>query len=74
MIDDLFKVHKLNDVGMERAHKLAAEFDALLQSTKETIGIGDPRCAALFRTHLELASFYAKKAVAMNVQHHVRES
>lgn len=74
-----FRVHKLNEVGMAKAEHLAALFDTLLNEVLATIE-HDPAKAgiliadftktysgreiALVRTHLELASFYAKKAMA----------
>lgn len=78
-MDKLFEVHKLNEVGLRKATKIAHAFDILLSeiddlTKKDTneggILIADPTSAyagrerALVRTHLELASFYAKKAIA----------
>lgn len=68
-MSDLFKVHLLNDEGVRRAHDIAESFDDLAQklgvggeSTHNTPGA---REKALVRTYLELACFYAKKAMAM---------
>jgi hypothetical protein len=74
-----FRVRRLNAIGMAKAVSLAALFDKLLTEVLATIEsnpansgptIADPtrtysgREIALVRTHLELASFYAKKAMA----------
>ncbi len=71
LIRDEFKVHKLNAAGLDRANELAAGFSELLNNVE---GIctpkGDPRGPggrelALVRTHLEQASYYAKRAMAL---------
>lgn len=70
LIRDEFKVHKLNSAGLDKAAELAAAFSELLNvveaecSPKEPRGPGG-RELALVRTHLELASFYAKRAMAI---------
>lgn len=66
-----FEVHLLNPKGVTKARKIAEEFDALLDKLSGT-GIAEHALASSFpsremymvRTHLELASFYAKKAMA----------
>lgn len=70
-----FQVHILNERGIVKARNLAANFDNLLTSVLEEIfrspadqiasNYSNGREVALVRTHLELASFYAKKAMAM---------
>jgi hypothetical protein len=60
MIDPLFQVHRLNPSGMKKAVQLAEAFNQLLTNLELPPG----RESALVRTHLELASFYSKKAMA----------
>ena len=62
-MNDLFEVHILNEEGIAAAKNLAETFSSLLDSIE--VEIGDSREAALCRTHLEIASFYAKKAMAI---------
>ena len=59
----LFQVHMLNDVGIGKANDLASAFDELLKSLR-TICPENCREFSLVKTHLELASFYSKKAMA----------
>jgi hypothetical protein len=70
-MDTLFKVHKLNAEGLAKARKLAEAFDALLDEihrVSET-GTSEPtRELYLVRTYLELACFYAKKNMAMDIR------
>lgn len=69
MVNKEFRVHILNERGKEKAFTLAAIFDNLLT---EVLGMvagkeappTNGREIALVRTHLELASFYSKKAMA----------
>jgi hypothetical protein len=67
-MDDLFKVHMLNEEGKKKAATLASNFDSLLQEVEEIVGSGPSREMSCVKTHLELASFYAKKAMAMKPQ------
>ena len=73
-----FEVHILNPEAIEKAKELASTFDQCLNDILEIIerpgtsgSILLPRSAmngrfvALTRTHMELASFYAKKAMAV---------
>jgi hypothetical protein len=65
-----FEVHMLNETGKAKAHGLAQVFDATLESVVRLTGSGavafhpGGRELALVTTHLELASIYAKKAMA----------
>jgi hypothetical protein len=64
-----FQVHMLNDQGKQKANALAAAFDEVLSKVAEltkTAGAEaqNGRELALVTTHMELASFYAKKAMA----------
>jgi len=58
-----FAVHRLNDNGMDKAQAVAEAFDACLTELEKYMV--DPRCAAIVRTKLEEASFFAKKSMAM---------
>ena len=73
-----FTVHILNPDAIEKAKELASVFDKTLNDILQIIErpgtsgtILLPRAAmngrfvALVRTHMELASFYAKKAMAV---------
>lgn len=59
-----FEVHKLNDDGFAKANLVASCFDQLLSKLEEIWGDDTGREAAIVRTKLEEASFFAKKAVA----------
>ena len=73
----MFEVHKLNERGMGMAHRLQVTFETFLS---EIVGLcsvppvvegrltpspNGGRELALVRTHLEIASFYAKRAMAL---------
>jgi len=58
-----FTFHLLNDAGKEKATKIALAFDRLLTELEEIVP-GTSREMSLTRTHLEIASFFAKKAMA----------
>jgi len=60
-----FAVHKLNEGGLKRAEEIAVLFNAFLFALESTIGT-DGREVAVVRTKLEEASFFAKKAMAVN--------
>lgn len=64
MTSELFKVHRLNVSGMEIAKEMAEEFQKLTDwlSTR----CQDGREWALVKTKLEEASFFAKKAMAID--------
>lgn len=69
-MNELFEVHLLNEKAIERAKKLAENFDDCLEDTLNFISLPgasgiNGRYVALFKTHMELASFYAKKALAV---------
>ena len=57
-----FTFHALNDQGKDRAGKVAEAFDGLRSQLELLCPEG--RELALVRTNLEIASFFAKKAVA----------
>jgi hypothetical protein len=61
----LFRMHVLNEGGIGKACDIAELFDGLLSSLEATIGGSGTRELSLVKTHLELACFYAKKAMAV---------
>jgi hypothetical protein len=61
---DAFAFHKLNEQGQAQANAIAILFSDLLQKIEPSHF--DPRTAALARTKLEEACFFAKKSMAMN--------
>jgi hypothetical protein len=63
MTDNLFRVHRLNEIGLAGAGKLAEHFSDLLRVVESYSGT-EGRDIALVRTHLQLACFYAKRALA----------
>lgn len=63
--DPLFKVHRLNEKGMEKAQKLAANFEEL-NAFIESLNPAGGRELAIARTKLEEACFFAKKAIAQH--------
>lgn len=58
-----FTVHLLNEDGIAKARRLAEIFDECLDKIVQ-INPDKTREMALVRTHMETASFYAKKALA----------
>lgn len=58
-----FMSHRLNEIGLKKAEDIAHEFDRLLTLIEGICLTG--RELSLVNTHLEIASFYAKKAMAM---------
>lgn len=60
-----FRVHLLNEVGIEKANKIATAFDGLLEQLKTICPEG--REFSIVRTKLEEASFFAKKSMAMDL-------
>jgi hypothetical protein len=59
-----FQVHMLNAAGKEKAHGIAAAFDACLESLLAYCPTS--RELSIARTKLEEAAFFAKKAMANN--------
>ncbi len=59
---DAFKVHKLNKEGMGKAKLIAKAYDDLVEALYLTCPGG--REWSLAMEHLELACFFAKKAMA----------
>ena len=67
-----FAVHRLNEVGLKKAEDLAHEFDKLLSLVESICLTG--RELALVNTHMEIACFYAKKAMAMRKENQLAAS
>jgi len=63
---DHFKVHLLNDKGIERAKLMQAKFEELAEVLKTECGCEEGRQFSLALTKLEEACFFAKKAMACN--------
>lgn len=61
-----FESHHLNEQGRPKAAAIANAFDVLL-TTLETLNTLPSREMAIVRTKLEEASFYAKKAMSLDV-------
>ncbi len=66
-----FKVHKLNENGLENARVIAGAFDDLLHALRVIIPEG--RELSIVRTKLEEACFFAKKAMAMHPENQIKE-
>lgn len=62
---DEFKVHKLNAEGLQKAGNLGTEFSTLLNRLETEYGIVASREASLVVTNLQLAAFWAKRAIAV---------
>ena len=59
-----FVVHKLNQKGLDACGAVATAFNNLLSTLEGIWGDDTGRSAAIVRTKLEEASFFAKKTVA----------
>jgi len=61
-----FAFHRLNERGQEHAKTIAEAFDTLLNRL-DAFGGCEVNCReyTLMRTHLEIACFFAKKAMAI---------
>jgi len=62
MVDPLFQVHMLNDIGKQKATEIAGLFDKLLSGLKAFCP--ESREFSIVKTDLERACFFAKKAMA----------
>jgi hypothetical protein len=63
VVDPLFGVHMLNELGKTKAKQIARGFTAMLELLKFAAG-GEGRELAIVKTKLEEACFFAKKAMA----------
>lgn len=61
---DEFKVHRLNDQGMQRATEIARAFDACLTALDKVLPQGRER--ALVITKLQESNFWAKRGIAID--------
>lgn len=70
-----FEVHMLNEQGKAKARGLAEAFDRLLTEVQGLVPKSDTngRECALVVTNLELASFYAKKAMAKQAENQAEQ-
>lgn len=68
---DLFKVHKLSNVGIEKAMQIQSAYDVMVAKVIDYIH--DDRCKAIMLTKLEESSFYAKKGMAMDKRNQEKE-
>lgn len=66
-----FKVHKLNEEGLAKAEWLANEFETLLAKIEKLLPTGTERKKVV--EHMQLASFYAKRGMAMQKAYQVEE-
>lgn len=66
-----FSVHRLNPTGLECADRCAAAFDRLLTEL-DVIGMESGRERAIVVTKLQEASFFAKRAVALNPANQIK--
>lgn len=64
-----FEVYKLNGVGMKKARQIADAFSALLHHLGKVCT--DGREFSICKTKLEEACFFAKKAMAINMENQV---
>jgi len=72
MTHSAFDVHLLNDEGKQKAVEIAEAFDGLLTRLKEIIPLREmangAREMAVTTTKLEEACFFAKKAMALQIE------
>lgn len=61
-LDEIFQSYKLTEVGMDKAKKIAEQFNALLVSLSEVVPAG--REMSIVKTKLEEACFFAKKGMS----------
>lgn len=65
-MNELFKFHKLNQDGQDKAKEMALRFSDLVQLLEsDAFGLKDCREWNIARTKLEEACFFAKKSMAM---------
>lgn len=66
-MNSAFQFHKLNTLGIEKAQRLATDFDSLLLKIYSTLNNKPGRELSIAITKLEEACFFAKKAMASDV-------
>lgn len=67
-----FEVHKLNQVGQENAKDIGFLFTEFMDKL-EAYTSASPRHNALVKTKLEEACFFAKKAMALNLDNQEKD-
>ena len=72
-IHSAFTVHKLNGGGLARAKQLAEKFSELAAFI-DSVAPASSREKSLAMTKLEEASFFAKKAMAINPENQESQS
>ncbi len=70
MMNKEFEVHMLNDDGKDKAQIIAQAFNDCLERLAQVCPSG--REMALVRTNMEIACFFAKKAMASLVENQVK--
>lgn len=71
-MNDAFRVHRLNEVGLAQADAMAKAFEALVTAL-DGCGMGhNVRYRALVMTKLEEAAFFAKKSMASDPHYQER--
>jgi hypothetical protein len=65
----MFEVHTLNEKGMAKAKELQRMFEEFLIDLCDICGT-DGREMSIVRTKLQEASFFAKRAMAMQPENH----
>lgn len=64
-MNELFKAHRLNEKGMEKAKAIAEKFNSLvLELQSDCLENNESREWSIAKTKLEEACFYTKKAMA----------
>lgn len=69
----MFDVHRLNEIGMDKAHGIQAAFSEALRALEGLCGT-DGREMAIVRTKLEEACFFAKRAMAIKPENQERSA
>ena len=71
MIRDEFKVHILNEVGVEKAEEIAKAYSDLLNKIEALIPTtaDNARELAIMKTDLQRSAFHAKRAMALHPAH-----
>lgn len=71
MIRNEFKVHILNEVGIEKAEEIAKAYSDLLNKIEALVppSSANGRELSLVKTKLEESAFFAKRAMALHPAH-----
>lgn len=71
MIRDEFKVHILNEIGIEKAEAIARSYTDLLNMIEALVPTtaDNARELALMKTKLQESAFFAKRAMALHPAH-----